>query len=96
MRVPDRSLVLMALLAVAVVVLGAAPALAYVGPGAGLELVGYFASLLAWASVVFSAVFLYPLYALLRRVRGRNPEVRGEQQPAPAPEKQDEVGTTRS
>ncbi len=52
---------------------------AYVGPGAGLELVGYSVTLLAWALAAFSAVLLYPVYALLRRFR------RGKNAPAPTP-----------
>jgi hypothetical protein len=58
-------------LALVLLLLSAGPALAYVGPGAGLELVGYSVSLLAWVLAAFSAVLLYPIYALLRRVRGR-------------------------
>jgi hypothetical protein len=45
-------------------------AFAYIGPGAGLEFVGYFLSLVGWGAAVFSAVLLYPVYALLRRIRG--------------------------
>jgi hypothetical protein len=45
-------------------------AFAYVGPGAGLELVGYSMSLLVWVGVAFSAMFLYPFYSFLRWIRG--------------------------
>jgi hypothetical protein len=44
-------------------------ALAYIGPGAGLEQVGYAMSLLAVVGVAFSAVLLWPFYALLRLFR---------------------------
>jgi hypothetical protein len=49
---------------------------AYVGPGAGLELVGYAMSLAAWVGVAFSALFLYPIYALVRRLRGRKADTK--------------------
>ena len=49
----------------------AGDASAYVGPGAGLELVGYTLSLAAWGLTAFSAVLLWPLYALLQRMRRR-------------------------
>jgi hypothetical protein len=46
-------------------------AVAYIGPGAGLELAGSFFSLLAWVGVLFSAVLLWPLHALVRWLRGK-------------------------
>lgn len=49
----------------------AGSASAYVGPGAGLELIGYAFTLLAWGLTAFSAVLLWPLYALIQRIRGR-------------------------
>jgi hypothetical protein len=69
--VPDRNhfLVWKALLTLVVLLLGADRALAYVGPGAGLEFVGYFLSLAAWVGVALSTVLLWPVYALLRRIR---------------------------
>lgn len=50
---------------------GAAPAFAYVGPGAGLSLIGAFWALLL---AVFTAVFFllaWPMRRLLRRARAR-------------------------
>lgn len=44
---------------------------AYIGPGAGLDLIGYTLSLAAWGLTAFSAVLLWPLYAFLHRMRGR-------------------------
>jgi hypothetical protein len=58
------------LFAFIVLLLWAGTAPAYVGPGAGLELVGYFFGLVAWVGTVFCAVLLWPVYALLRRLRG--------------------------
>jgi hypothetical protein len=43
--------------------------LAYVGPGAGLELIPYSMGLLTWIGVAFGAVALWPLSALRRRIR---------------------------
>jgi hypothetical protein len=42
--------------------------LAY-GPAPGIELIPYFLGLLAWAGLAFSAIFLSPILALLRRFR---------------------------
>jgi hypothetical protein len=48
--------------------------LAYVGPGAGLEWVGYALTLLLYTLTALSAVLLWPVYALLRRLRrGKHP-----------------------
>ena len=44
--------------------------LAYAGPGAGLELIPYFLGFLAWAGVALGAVLLWPVTALIRRLRG--------------------------
>lgn len=69
---PARSLycALKVLCALSALLLLADGARAYVGPGAGLELVGYSTGLLAWVAVAFSALFLYPLYSFLRWLRG--------------------------
>jgi hypothetical protein len=55
---------------------------AYVGPGAGLELIGYFLTLLMYGLTALSAVLLWPVYVLLRRLRGN----KNKPAPAPAPE----------
>ena len=61
------------LLALAVLLLGAGPALAYAGPGVDVSLIGYAMTLLAWVVAAFSAVLLWPAHALLRRIRRRKP-----------------------
>ena len=70
---PGRNLstVCKALLALCVLLLGADRALAYVGPGADVTFIGYAMALLAWVLAAFSAVLLWPVYALLRRIRRR-------------------------
>ena len=52
---------------VAVLVL-AGDAMAYTVPGP--EFFGQFLSLIAWVTVAFSSVMLWPVYALFRRLRG--------------------------
>jgi hypothetical protein len=61
--------ILPVLFAVVFVLVLAKPAHAYLGPGAGLDQVAYAISLLAAAGVAFSAVLLWPFYALLRLLR---------------------------
>ena len=58
------------LLALLLLLFGANSAMAYVGPGADLAFISYAMTLLAWIFAAFSAVLLWPLYALLRRIRG--------------------------
>lgn len=77
MPAPDFALAGKTLLAAAVLLLLAGNASAYVGPGAGLDLVGYSFGLLMWMMTAFSAVLLWPAYAFLHRLRG------GKGKPAP-------------
>jgi hypothetical protein len=69
------------LLALSVLLLAATPALAYVGPGAGLELVGYFMSLAVWVGIALSAFLLWPFYALVRLIRGGKAPVKNQLPP---------------
>jgi membrane protein implicated in regulation of membrane protease activity len=63
--------VLLTCLAVVVAVLGAAgPAAAYVGPGAGLSLVGAFWGLLVAVFAALAFIVIWPVRRLLRRGRG--------------------------
>jgi hypothetical protein len=69
----DRNLIRPAkffLLAMVVLTVLCSPALAYIGPGAGLEFIGYFSSLIALLVAAFSSMLLWPFYALLRWLRG--------------------------
>jgi hypothetical protein len=71
------------LVAIFILLLCADRANAYVGPGGGLELTGYFLSLAAWMMAAFSMVLMYPFYALLRRFRGDKTKVVSEAAMAP-------------
>jgi hypothetical protein len=59
------------LLALAVLLLAANSAAAYVGPGTDVTFIGTALTLLLWMLAAFSAVLLWPFYALLRVIRRR-------------------------
>lgn len=61
----------------------AAEADAYVGPGAGLSALGAVWGLIAAVGTAVVFVLLWPIRALLRRVRGRRPAEAQPQAPAP-------------
>jgi membrane protein implicated in regulation of membrane protease activity len=65
----------LAVMATAVLTLTALPALAYVGPGAGLSLLGAFWGLLVAVLAALAFVVLYPIRRL----------VRGRKRPVPQP-----------
>ena len=56
----------------------AAPALAYVGPGAGLSLVGAFWGLLVALFAAFAFIIIWPIRRVFRRRRGSRPEPAGQ------------------
>jgi hypothetical protein len=60
------------LLTSAVLLLWASSALAYVGPGGGLDLIPYALTIMAFALTAFWAVLAWPIYALLRRFGGKD------------------------
>ncbi len=70
---------------------GPDPLLAY-GPAPGVELIPYFLGLLAWVGLSFMSIFLSPLSALLRRLRGgrRAPPAEAKQAPDTVPDRDDE------
>ena len=61
---------------------GALPAAAYVGPGAGLSLLGAFWGLLLAVAAALGFVILWPLRRLFRRGRAHAPEHATDGQPA--------------
>ena len=76
----DRGFVWAPLLALAVLLAWSGRAMAYVGPGAGLELIPYFFGLLMWVVIAFVTLLLWPVFALVRLIRGS----RGKADGAPA------------
>jgi len=65
-----RPIILVAVfLSLSYVVLAPSLALAYVGPGPGAELIPYFSSLLVWVGLALGAAVLWPIHALLSKVR---------------------------
>jgi hypothetical protein len=72
MLVSGREIRSAVVLAVAVCLFAADSAMAYVGPGAGIELVGSSKTLLVLVGIAIIAVLLWPLSALVRRLRGKN------------------------
>jgi hypothetical protein len=48
-------------------------AMAYIGPGAGMEFIGFFMSLVAWVGAALFTVLLWPVYAILHRFRTKKP-----------------------
>jgi len=72
-RGPRSSLLLVVVLSWSCLLWVPTWALAYVGPGPGLELLPYFWSLLAWVGLALGAVVLWPVQALVRRLRTGQP-----------------------
>jgi len=66
------------ILPLALLLLWAGLASAYIGPGSGLELSGYFLSLVLWAGSAFLMFLLWPFYALARRLRGGKEKAKPE------------------
>jgi membrane protein implicated in regulation of membrane protease activity len=96
--VPGRNLstVCKVLLALSVLLLGADRAMAYGGPGADVTFISYAMTLLAWALAAFSAVLLWPAYALLRWARRRKNKPTTASSPEAAPEEARAVSHTDS
>jgi hypothetical protein len=70
----------------AVLLLAADRAPAYVGPGTDVTFISYAMTLLLWVLAAFSTVLLWPVYTLLRWMRGRKSEPATAPLPEPAPE----------
>jgi len=92
---PGRNLftVVKVLLALSILLLAAESAWAYVGPGADVAFISYAMTLLAWVLAAFSTVLLWPIYALIRKIRGKNKSTTASPL-ATAPEEAREAGPT--
>ena len=85
---PNRLSIVMAWTIVATLLL-CNNALAYVGPGSGMEFIGYAMSLFAMIAIAFFSFLMWPFYALMRWLRGaRGVQVptTNEQSTAPTPD----------
>ena len=82
----NRFTVCKVLFALSVLLLGADRAMAYGGPGVDVTFISYAMTLVAWALAAFSATLLWPVYALVRRIRGRKTESTKTSPIEPAPE----------
>ena len=69
MRAPETLLLPAIVIALSIVALVPGTALAYIGPGPGLEFIPFFMSLVTWAAVALGGVLLWPVTALLSRFR---------------------------
>jgi hypothetical protein len=73
---------LLAMATTAAVTLAATPAMAYVGPGAGLSLLGAFWGLLVAILAALAFVIVYPVRRLMRARKRPAQTLQHEQQPA--------------
>jgi hypothetical protein len=69
------------MLALAFLLLWENRAMAYVGPGAGLELIPYFLGLLLMVGSALLAFLLYPIHALIRYLRSKKAAPAATEQP---------------
>jgi hypothetical protein len=89
MRDRDAIVARNVLLAAIIMLLATRRASAYVGPGAGLEFLGYFLSLLVLVVTAFSTILLWPVYAFVRWMRGgKTSPVAGERAESDVPKDQ--------
>src|SRR5438046_10585489 len=58
----------------AIFFLAADRAMACAGPGVDVTFIAYAMTLVMWVLAAFSAVLLWPVYAVLRKIRGRKNE----------------------
>ena len=84
------------LFALAVLLLEADRALAYVGPGEDVSFIGYAMTLLWLVLAAFSAALLWPVYALLRWARRRKNKPTAASSLGAAPEEARAVSHTDS
>jgi len=57
-------------------------AMAYIGPGSGMEFFGYAMGLIAMVGVALLTVLMWPIYTVLRWLRGTKSPQPAEQSPA--------------
>jgi hypothetical protein len=64
----------------------ATPAFAYIGPGAGMEFLGYAMALVAMVAAALFSVLSWPFYAVMRWIRGTKAPAPAEPTPAAPPQ----------
>ena len=69
MRARNPIFAAVVIIAVAGLFLAPSHAFAYVGPGPGMELIPFFQSLLVWIGLGLGAALLWPVQALISRLR---------------------------
>lgn len=78
----QRNCALLAALAAAGLAFGAGPAMAYIGPGAGLSLLGALWGVVAAVAAALLFLLLWPLRRLMRRQRATVQSSPGQSNPA--------------
>jgi hypothetical protein len=68
MHAPKRLVISLAVLAATLLLATPSPALGYVGPGPGLEMIPYFFSLLAWIGMALGATLAWPISSMVHRL----------------------------
>jgi hypothetical protein len=94
-----QSFVLPVVLSLSFLALVPVPAQAYIGPGTGVEFIPQFLALLAFAGAAAGAILLWPIFTLLRLIRGKKDprnEVKTETTIVPVPETQGECSHDKS
>ncbi len=77
----NRFLIVMLAASVAILAIGT-HAMAYIGPGAGLEYVGYGLGLIVMMAAAFLSMIMWPVYAALHWFRGRRSSIVADQSSA--------------
>jgi hypothetical protein len=58
-------------------------AMAYIGPGSGLEFIGYGLGLVIMLGAAFLSAIMWPVYVVWHKVRGKKPQASADQPAAP-------------
>jgi len=70
---------------IAAILLLANNAMAYIGPGAGMEFIGYAMSLVAMVGIAFFSILMWPFYSFIRWLRGTKTPLTTDQSAVSSP-----------